>query len=137
MLDPELLDAYRNANYLVRSGRAFTLQIGQHSPDLSQIYREQGVASAAFVTATNPHSQRLAETENIARQQALQSLLVAGHWRFLEGIAQDPTLKWPDEPSYLILGISPELAATIGRQFGQNAIVICPGTAIPELLILS
>ena len=44
--------------------------------------------------------------------------------------------QWPGEDSFLVLGISLEAVKTLGRRFGQNAVLWCDATAIPQLILL-
>ena len=42
---------------------------------------------------------------------------------FFEGLGQTPSLQWPGEPSYLVLGMSLQAAMALGRKYEQHAIV--------------
>ena len=132
-LPPALLAAYRETLYRVLGEPPFVLQIGQASQALAALYRQHGQRSAAFITACNPGSQLFAEAENIARQQQLENTLAQQGRPWLPGIGEDPYQQWPGEKSCLVLGITPESALALGRQFGQNAIVYCGADAVPEL----
>ncbi|TXH37992.1 MAG: DUF3293 domain-containing protein [Burkholderiaceae bacterium] len=44
--------------------------------------------------------------------------------------------QWPGEDSFLVLGINLEAVKTLGRRFGQNAVLWCDATAIPQLILL-
>ena len=57
-------------------------------------------------------------------------------WTLLHGIGLDPSGNWSGEPSVLALGISCERAQSIGRKYGQNAVVYVARDAVPRLLLI-
>lgn len=54
----------------------------------------------------------------------------------LPAVGRDPSGKWAGEDNFLILGIEPEIASTLGIQFEQNGYLWCGADAIPELVLL-
>jgi hypothetical protein len=62
--------------------------------------------------------------------------LSASGLAFVEGVGNDPSNIWPGERSFLVLGLVPEAAKSLGAQFGQNAIVWSGADAIPRLILL-
>ena len=122
----KLLDAaYRATSYVVDApeGR-FTLRVGERSPPLDDLLARCGTCAWAFVTACNPGSQMLSPTENHRRQEKLlQAVAAAGH-PCCPGQGKGDDGAWPAEASLLIIGIDPVAACTLGRRFGQKAILI-------------
>jgi hypothetical protein len=50
VIDPGLIEAYRQTHYRVTEGRPFTLLIDAHSPELAALQEQRHVTSSAFVT---------------------------------------------------------------------------------------
>jgi len=131
-----LLKAYRQTEYRVEAPQPFTLRIGRASPALLLLHRQSGVASSAFITACNPHSRLLTDSENAERQQRLGEALAREGWRSLPGSGKHISGPWPAEASFLVLGIGRRDASRLARAFDQNAIVFCGEECIPELVVL-
>lgn len=142
MISSDLLRAYRETSYIVASDEAggaegrFTLNIGIASLPLMSLYRHHGVDCAAFITAFNPHSRREAGTRNHAMQAQLRAWTERHGYFYLKGVGQHPTGAWPGEPSLLILGLPLAQAKSLGRVYGQNAVVWCDHDAVPQLLLV-
>ena len=132
LLSPALIAAYQQAEYVVH-GRC-TLRIGRRSPALDALLDEHGAASAAFVTAANPRSEKRSEAENRAALAALEASLA---WPFYRGEGRDPDGEWPAEPSLLVVGIARGEAEALGRALDQNAIVFAERGGAPELVLLA
>lgn len=118
-----LLDAYRDTDYVVSANNSFTLRIGSLCPELDQLLLVQDFQEAAFVTAFNPFSQRLTDSENQERHSNLLRVLEAENHRWIVGYGQGSGADWDREDSVLILGIPMDAAIGLGRRFKQNAIV--------------
>lgn len=137
VLDPVLEAAYRHTAFRVSGAApAFVLRIDQFSAPLAALHQTRRVHSSAFISACNPRSEVQTDAVNAARQAQLKDRLRAHNLEWLDGIGEDPDGRWPGEPSVLVLGIDPVLACQLGEDFGQNAIVCCPESAVPELVIL-
>lgn len=135
-LGPDLISAYVETKYKVSANPAFELIIDVANQSLIDLYNNQGVSCAAFVTACNPFSAKLGEDENIKRQKSLEMEIRQRGLTLIPGIGQHPSGKWPGEPSFLILGISLEAAKSLGRSYKQNAIVWISDNAVPQLVLL-
>ncbi len=108
------------------------IRIGEPNAALDQLL--DAAATAAFLTAANPRSERRSDEENRRRTAELrQALSTAGH-RHLEGEGRDPAGGW-SEPSFLILGIQAAEALALARRFEQNGFVWCERGAAPELAL--
>lgn len=57
MLSHKLQRAFEETHYTVHHQPAFTLRIGQHSPELDALLQASGHDCAAFITACNPQGQ--------------------------------------------------------------------------------
>jgi len=132
----DLISAYELTNFHVQATPDFTLNVGKFSEDLKNIFRQNSLGSATFITAWNPLSKQLSDEENRFRNDMLKKELITRSLNFLDGFGQDPAGKWAGENSFLVLGISLEAAKKLGDQFEQNAIVWSDSDAIPQLILL-
>jgi uncharacterized protein DUF3293 len=134
-LPPELLEAYRNTEYVVFGRPELVLRIGVPSADLDELLEAEGAATAAFITAENPRGVKASAYRNeIANAALVESQNQAGY-RCFEGEGRDPKGKWK-ERSVLVVGIGREAAEKVGRAFEQNAIVFVARGKAPELVVL-
>ena len=136
MINSDLLQSYKSADYHVDASPSFILKIGIHSAELDSIYNTSHKYTAAFITAFNPYSQELSNQENKDRNYKLEELIQSLHFDYIHGEGKCGNDDWDGEESFLIIGISEEQASEIGKQFEQNAIVWCNKDAIPQLLLL-
>jgi hypothetical protein len=136
VIDTGLIKAYEATNFHVSVNPEFILNINKPSAELQKLYKMRHVNCAAFITAWNPFSKSLSETENIKRNAQLQRELSTQGHVILNGYGQDPLKEWPAEDSYLVLGLGLEQAKALGIQYEQNAVVWCDIDAIPKLILL-
>ncbi len=135
-ISPELIEAYGNTHYVVLTTPPFTLRVGQPCPELLALYERHRIRSAAFLTAWNPYSQLLPAQDNALRNGDLSAELKRQRLTTLLAVGRDPSGKWAGEDSFLVLGIAPEIAKTLGNQFAQNGFVWCGADTIPQLVLL-
>jgi len=130
-----LLAAYSNTNYYADTdaGR-IKLRDGEYSPELDELQRSRGVTSSAFITACNPRSKPTDDIENIAAQEALCADIRALGLDCINGIGEDPSGRWTGESSFLVLGLSEDDCLTLGKKYGQNAVLVAGAPAIPYLV---
>ena len=146
-----LIAAYRATEYRVEpetgsdsesgpgSSRALILLIDQYSKPLSRLFAASGHQCAAFITACNPFSVSQSCEANDAVCARLRYALIrrAAHpEQIIKGESRDPSGAWPEEKSFLALGLDLETSQLLGREFGQNAIVWAGADAIPRLILL-
>jgi len=136
MINPDLLQSYKSADYHVDAYPSFILKISMHSPELESIYKTSHKHTAAFITAFNPYSQELSSQENKDRNHKLEKLIQSLGFDYIHGEGKCGDGDWDGEKSFLIFDISQEQASEIGKEFEQNAIVWCDKDAIPHLLLL-
>ena len=135
-LVPELLAAYRETEYRVHAHPELSLRIDQHNPALARAHQAHGVTCSAYITACNPHSQRLDAATNAKRQTRLEQDLIRRGLSFLPGIGQHPGNDWPGEESFLIFGLNLDAAKALAGTLEQNALLWAAGDAIPRLICL-
>ncbi|MGM0430706.1 MAG: DUF3293 domain-containing protein [Pseudomonadota bacterium] len=124
-MDKELLNNYKNTDYCFMVGtETITLTIGQKNYDFDRLCERLNCNTGAFITAYNPHSQRLPEDENRRRNMQLESHLkqMSEVYDFY-GEGQDRDKQWPAEASFMVLGLSQETAIDLAREYQQNALV--------------
>ena len=136
MLDQALDAAYKTTDYVlfVEAGVEVTLNIGAPSPEFDRVLDRRGAATAVVVTAYNPRSVVLQESENRARHRDLTALLEARGCDYVLGEGRDPTGAWKAELECVVFGIPPETGLELARRFDQNAIVFVTRGGAPELL---
>jgi len=133
---PELIAAYRNALYVVFGWPELVIRIGEPNPDLDELLEAEGAATAAFITAANPHGEATSAWKNEIANAALVDTQTKAGYRCFEGEGRDPQKRWTPERSVLVMGIPRAQAETVGRAFGQNAIVFVEKGRAPELVLL-
>jgi hypothetical protein len=131
-----LIDAYRTTNFNVFGKPTFTLNIGEKSSEILNLFSREKCFSAAFITAWNPYSCQTPNHVNEIASAELETKLLDEKFILFDGEGIDPSGEWKGEPSFLALGISKETATEIGALFRQNAIVWIDSDCVPELLIL-
>ena len=131
---PEQIAAYEKALYVVFGKPELVIRIGERNADLDELLEAEGAATAAYITAANPRGEPATPWKNeIANAALVQSL--AGY-RCFEGEGRDPEKRWKPERSALVVGIPRADAETVGRTFGQNAIVFVEKGRAPELVLV-
>ena len=135
MLPPELIKAYEDADYVVFAQPLLILKIGVPSRRLDQLIEQERATTAAFLTAANPHSEPRSAAENGAELAKLDQIVAHAGYPWRPGEGREPDGGWV-EPSRLVIGIYRANAETLGRLFGQNAIVFVDKGRAPELVLL-
>jgi hypothetical protein len=131
------LRAFRNTSYrLGHTEHDIVLKIDQHSPRLAELYQSHGVTCGAFITAYNPRSTVQADAANQLAHAELAVQLQALGVEVIEGSGSEEGTAWPAERSYFALGLTLDLAKTVGAHFAQDAIVWVGADAIPQLILL-
>jgi hypothetical protein len=133
-LDPELLRAYEETDYIVSDDPPLVLRVGEQNDDARILLASFGVSTAVFLTAWNPGSEKLSEDENLDRQMELLSEIEARRLNYLVGYGERD--EWR-EYSYLILGIDRQDASDLALKFEQNAYVWLDDTGVPTLVKMS
>jgi hypothetical protein len=90
------------------------------------------VQCSGLVTAWNPHAQRHELHANDVVQARLAAALAAGGWRTRPAVHRAPQGDW-DEASFWVAGIGRAALESLGREFGQVAVLHADGNATPHL----
>jgi hypothetical protein len=136
-LPPQLLASYENADYAVLVQPELILRVGEPSPRLDTLLERAGAATAAFITAANPHSQPRSAEENAASTAVLVEMVSASGYPRFRAEGRDPDGRAPTEPGLLVMGIYRNNAEALGRLLGQNAIVFIEKGKAPEIVVLA
>ena len=136
-IQPDMIAAYRNADYVVFADPELVLRVGERSERLDKLLEVHEAATAAYVSAANPGGKHRPAAENAEAVGALDELLAAAGYPRYPGEGRDPEGRWQAEPSVLAIGIYRTNAEALGRLFGQNAIVFIEKGRAPELVLLA
>lgn len=134
-LDQSLIKAYETTEYHVRSAKPFILELGKKSEGIVDLARRLRVDCVAFITAYNPYSRVISDTENAKRNRQLKRELDKLDLTIVVGYGQDPTTSWKED-SFVVFGLGLEETKRLGIKYQQNAVVWCGVDAIPELVLL-
>ena len=134
-MNKKLIEQYRDSDYIVFLEPELVLKVGEPSARLDRLLEVHGAASAAFVTAANPRSEKHSAAENAEAMGALDGILAAAGYPRYPGEGRNAERSWR-EPSVLAIGIYRANAQALGRLFGQNAVVFIEKGKAPELLLL-
>ena len=136
-LPAKLIADYRAAHYAVFVEPELVIHIGEPNARLDALLESARSGAAAYLTAANPRGRRRNALWNRAALLRLEKLLGKRRHRHREGEGRDPQGRWSAEPSFLVIGIARTQAESLGRRFGQNAIVYIEKGRAPELVLLT
>jgi hypothetical protein len=129
--------AYLATTFRVETPSAnIDIRIGQNQPQLDALLLELGATEWAYITAWNPGSRFLSADLNAAARDMMLQIIRDRGLVFCEGDGIPDTEDWAPERSVWIAGIGRQQAVEIGRQFGQNAIVVGILGGVAELVWL-
>jgi hypothetical protein len=135
MITPDLIDAYRRAEYRVSDGSfAFAMRVDEACDSLATCHAAFGVECSAFITAWNPRSTPAPREMNEAAMRRLEADLDARGYFVLQGQGADPSGAWAPEPSLLVLGLDEPGAVALARAYDQHAVVCAGPDAVPHLV---
>jgi len=117
-------------------GETISLSIGEYNSQLNKLLKKHNCDNWAFITAANPYSQPLSESENQQRHQQLIEATKSSQLTTYAAVGKDKTGAWTPETSLVILGIDRPSAIALGNLFEQNAIVWGTVNRAPELIWL-
>lgn len=135
-LQEQVIQAYLETEYQVKTGTPFTLRIGEFCEPCAKLCARFGFTSAAFITPENPLSQELTPRQNDERWLNMEKALSAKGYEIEIGVGRHPYNNWPEERSFLIWDLSVETAIQLGNVYQQNAIVYMDDQFIPCLILL-
>ena len=113
---------YRQTLYCMPS-LDLRLEIDQPSQKLHQLADAFNFKSWAFLTACNPRSELLTESENNMRMQELEVHITEVGYQFHHAVGTSMDGLW-SEPSFFVLGMDTATAIAIGNQWEQMAVLV-------------
>ena len=90
-----------------------------------------------MITAWNPYSELLNDTDNAKRQSQLIENLAKTGLQTFNAFGKHPSSDWPGEKSIFVLGISLPDVSTLGHIFEQNAVLFSSADAVPRVILLN
>lgn len=127
-------EATSNTSYWIDVDPPIVLRIGQTNAALDALLSTHKVTEWAFITGFNPSSETRPLEQNLALNVKLSQRIDTAGYAMLDGHDHSDCNGWPDEKSFLVLGITCEAAREIGREFGQVGIVCGRRGEAPELV---
>lgn len=139
MSHSHLIKAYEKTSFRVNASpdTVFAIRCGEHSPILDALLGKSGASTWAYITACNPGSTLLSPEENEERMCRLRVCIERLGHVFLPGEGVPDKAGWPPEPSFLVVGITEQEAASLARLFQQKAILVGSHGACARLLWVS
>lgn len=134
-IPPDLLSAYHNALYWVRSNPTILLRIGTFSEAARDLLNKHDADSAVIITSDNPKSELRSEEENSFFRDKLQQEVIQTQCPFFLTVSVDPAGQWPDEHGFLLLDLPLEETERLMRKFGQWATIWIEKDATTRLLL--
>jgi hypothetical protein len=119
-----LENVYQNTKFIVYADGEVIIRIEESNAHLDKLLDKYGVKKWAFITAYNPASKQLSKKENKKRQEELLRHLDEKGFKTLHGAGVPEEDGWNQEISLFVLNINPDQAKSIGKKFGQNAILV-------------
>ena len=137
-ISKETLKAYEDAIFSINTKQGLIkFKVGSVSKDILSFMQQEGLQSAALITAYNPFSEIFTKENNELAQAQLIEELNEGGISFIYGDGRDAEGLWDPEPSLLALNISLADGERLATKFGQNAFVwIEANIGIPTLKLM-
>ena len=139
MTSKELLEAYKKAIYKFTdaSDKSYTIKLDEVNPEIDELLDRNGAKFWSFITAFNPYSKELTDSENLARLIEFEQLLDKDGYKYLTGQGSDAEGLWKPEISLFIFNVNKRTAIEYGQRYKQNAILFGEFKEIAQLLILN
>jgi Protein of unknown function (DUF3293) len=137
-METSLESVYRATTFRVEAPDGHVgIRVGQKQPKIDALLLRLGATEWAYVTAWNPGSRPVSADQNALAQGELLRIIRDRGFAYYEGDGIPDHEGWLPERSMWIAGISRKEAMELGRQFGQNAIVVGHVGGIAELVACS
>lgn len=131
-----LEEAFQRTDYLVSlpNDHSQIIRIGEQQPALDAWLRDCDLASWCFITAWNPGAKQRDRRENARANVTLFLELQGDGHPAVAATSRSRSGDWPDEPGFVVLGLTREQARVYANRFGQRAVVFADSEAVAELL---
>ena len=135
-----LITAYAATSYVVYGpDPPFRIRIGHKCRELDALLDQRKINTWAFITAYNPGSELVTPEQNEKTMASFRNDVISAGFQFLNGSGVPDALHgsdWQPVPSLLILDIPRDTAISLGRKYGQRAIVVGVLNELAELVML-
>ncbi len=131
MLDPFLLQAYRQTNYHFGDTLFNIDEPSSKAADLLQPFYPDG---GLFITAWNPLGKELTVEDNNKANKNLQAELLKQSLNVIDGYGESKDGKWRED-SFFAYPIDEETSLKLCCAFHQNAVVYISSDGLPKLLL--
>ena len=137
MIDEELIEEYRKADYIV-AGCERKIELDSKNNELDEFLAtiNPSFLSWALITAYNPESDKLSHKENRNRNERLQKDLLNRNYILVKAEGKDPRENWGTEKSFLVIDIPKNEAKILAKKYRQYAILFGMKEREAELVIL-
>lgn len=116
--------AYSRTTYRVLTAEVpIDIRIGETNDALDRLLKIRQVREWVFVSASNPRSKQLCDAENAHRNGAMKRLLAQYGCEYVDAVGIPDESGWPAEHSVFIFGMNKVDGSSLGKRFGQNAVV--------------
>ena len=135
-MSQSLEQAFRRTKYVVPLPNEHTaiVEIGRRHPDLDAWVADYELSTWCFITAWNPGAVQRERRENARANVSLYTAIQADGHPTVSATARPDAADWPNEPGFVVLGLSAEQALAYAREFGQRAVVFAETGAEAKLL---
>ena len=158
----EFIDAYKRAKYFVLKednidkspeNIDFLITVDRIIPQIDTLIKPSHLrfSSWTYITAFNPYSEECSKEENAQQNLQLLKELKEHPNKFIirygfgagseydsqRSLSDQSNLMWQPEESFLVLGISREVAIEFGQKYRQNAILFGKKSSTTELVVLN
>lgn len=131
MLDPSLLEAYRQTNYCFDNTLLHIDKPCSKAVSLLQPFTPDG---GLFITAWNPLGKELTVENNKIANQKLKAELLKQGLNVIDGYGESKDGKWRED-SFFAYPVNKETSLKLCCDFHQNAVVYVSFEGVPELLL--
>lgn len=131
MLDPSLLQAYRQTNY--HFGDTL-LNIDKSCSKAASLLQPFIPAGGLFITAWNPLGEKLTLEANQKANQKLKAELLTQGLNVIDGYGVSKDGKWRED-NFFTYPVDKEASIKLCCDFSQNAVVYISSDGFPELLL--
>ncbi len=123
-MNPFLQKAYTETAYVIlNEEQIFEVFVDQFNNNFNKWCNTKKITSWAVITAYNPYSKELLNTENRELNHQLKDTILQQGFRFNEARGVPKNSDWDSEESFFIHNITLQEAKEIGVNYKQNAII--------------
>lgn len=134
-ITPELLKAYRQTVYRCED-LPIELNISEACAEADQLMSDIGIRRITVLTAWNPGSELLDDSDNHAWHQQLRVKIELMRKPFWEGLNVAVDNSWPSEEAFWIADLNSFERDSLAQEYKQNAVVEIEKGGIATLVLI-